>query len=550
MKSNLFFHGKYFVGFIVSFFILIVCGSNLYASGANETNETILDSSGILSIDAAIREAAARIDERIEGATKIALTNFNSPSNQFSEYVLDELSANLVDSGKLIVVDRKEIDLIYGEYDFQTSGEVSDSSMQEIGQMLGAQSIVSGSLTDIGGLYRFMIRVLNVQSAAVEVQYRTDIANDNRVMALLTGQTSSAHPSVGQTGNDTINSPQSQSGNGQNTSNSSGIAASSQANIETEVLESIPAVKQTSNETSISYERFTALRKLDPMSGGEMVFTPDSKAIIAYNRTGNQGYIKLWDVETGKAIRTIRESGGFSHIAISPDGKRFVTWKSLMGNIILLWDFATGAYRECRGHASGGFSEIVYSLAFSPDGNYFISGASDKTIKIWSADTGQEIRTLTGHTGDVLSVSYSPDGRQIVSCSRDKTIKFWDLSSGNVIRSISANCSKVSYCPDGRKIAAVEGNKIHIFDGQNGRELFTLTGHRDVIRAIAFSPDGNRLLSADQGSGSNIIVWNMSNGWEIGRLNSKDSSYGITSLVISANGKYFVTSGAIIWGEE
>jgi WD40 repeat protein len=286
------------------------------------------------------------------------------------------------------------------------------------------------------------------------------------------------------------------------------------------------------------------------MGGDEKVFTPDSKAILAYNRTGNQGYIKLWDVETGKAIRTIRESVGFSHIAISPDGKRFV---SVDGIIIRLWDFATGAYRECKGHARG-FAEMVNSLAFSPDGNYFISGTSDKTIKIWSADTGQEIRTLTGHTGtgsigSVLSVSYSPDGRQIVSCSNDKTIKFWDVSSGKVIRSISANCSKVSYCPDGRKIAAVEGNKIHIFDGQNGRELFTLTGHRAVIRAIAFSPDGSRLLSADQGSGSNIIVWNMSNGWEIGRLNSS-GSYGITSLVISANGKYFVTSGAIIWGEE
>jgi WD40 repeat protein len=212
----------------------------------------------------------------------------------------------------------------------------------------------------------------------------------------------------------------------------------------------------------------------------------------------------LWDVETGKAIRTIHESGIFSHIAISPDGKKFVT---VDGNIIYLWDFATGAYRECRGH-----TRIVNALAFSPDGNYFISGASDKTIKIWIVDTGQEIRTLTGHTGTgdigrVLSVSYSPDGRQIASCSNDKTIKFWDASNGNVIRTISANCSKVSYCPNGRKIVAVEGNKIHTFDSQNGRELFTLTGHRSSIRAISFSPDGNRLLSADQdSSGSNIIV--------------------------------------------
>jgi WD40 repeat protein len=550
MKSN--FHGKNLAGFIGFFFILAACGSNPPVSG---TNETIGDSGGILSLDAAIREAGTRIDGRIEEGTKIALLNFNSPSNQFSEYVLDELSANLVDSGKLVVVDRKEIDLIHSEYDFQTSGEVSDSSMQEIGQILGAQSIVSGSLIDIGGEYRLMVRVLNVQSAAVEVQYRTDIANDNRVKALLSRPDAANRPSAGLAGNNTVNSPQAQSNNNvQGTPNSSGSAISGQPNIESAGSASVPEVTQRGSGASVSYERFTELRKLDfmfPRNSGEIVFTPDSKAIVAYDRPGNQGYIKLWDVETGKAIRTIREAGAFSHIAISPDGRRFVTAASSgEGNRILLWDLATGAYRESRGHTSS-----VRSLAFSPDGNYFISGSSDKTIKIWSADTGQEVRTLTGHTGNVgsvLSVSYSPDGRQIVSCSDDRTIKIWDVANGSVIRTISANCSKVSYCPDGRKIAAVEGNKIHIFDGQTGRELFTLTGHTGIIRAISFSPDGIRLLSIDQGSGGNIIVWNMSNGWEVGRLNMWGNG-NTPFLVVSADGKYFATgrdgSGISIWGE-
>jgi hypothetical protein len=59
--------------------------------------------------------------------------------------------------------------------------------MQSIGRMLGAQSIVSGRLNRIGNVYRIVIRVLNVESAAVEAQYRTDIANDSRVKALLAG---------------------------------------------------------------------------------------------------------------------------------------------------------------------------------------------------------------------------------------------------------------------------------------------------------------------------------------------------------------------------
>lgn len=80
---------------------------------------------------------------------------------------------------------KKEIDLIRSEINFQFSGEVSDESAQEVGRMLGAQSIVSGSLTNIGSTYRINMKVLNVQSAAIVVQYRSDIAADSKVQALL-----------------------------------------------------------------------------------------------------------------------------------------------------------------------------------------------------------------------------------------------------------------------------------------------------------------------------------------------------------------------------
>jgi TolB-like protein len=131
------------------------------------------------------KEAAGRIEEQIKSGTKIAILNFNSSSDQFSIYVIDELTANFLDTRKLTIIDRKEIDLIRGELNFQLSGEVSDDSMQQLGKILGAQTIVSGSLMEIGDSYRIVIRALAVQTATVEVQYRTDIANDNRVRALL-----------------------------------------------------------------------------------------------------------------------------------------------------------------------------------------------------------------------------------------------------------------------------------------------------------------------------------------------------------------------------
>ena len=172
---------------VLGFAVAAVIGL-LLAGCASQPAATPDRVSGSITLDQAIAEAAVRIDERIPAGTRIALLNFSSPSDRFSLYVLDELSANLLDTRLLTVVDRREIDLIRTEIDFQYSGEVADDSMQALGRRLGAQSIVSGSLTEIGrNIYRVTIRVLNVESAAVEVQHRANIVGDTLVQALLEG---------------------------------------------------------------------------------------------------------------------------------------------------------------------------------------------------------------------------------------------------------------------------------------------------------------------------------------------------------------------------
>ena len=51
------------------------------------------------------------------------------------------------------------------------------------------------------------------------------------------------------------------------------------------------------------------------------------------------------------------------------------------------------------------------TVAFSPDGISLASGSDDQTIKLWSANTGECLRTLEGHTGRVMSLAFSPDGK-------------------------------------------------------------------------------------------------------------------------------------------
>lgn len=83
-------------------------------------------------------------------------------------------------------------------------------------------------------------------------------------------------------------------------------------------------------------------------------------------------------------------SDDVNSVAFSPDG-----WYALSGSndkTLKLWDIATG--REIR--TFKGHSKMVYSVAFSPDGRYALSGSWDSTLKLWDIATGREIRAFKG----------------------------------------------------------------------------------------------------------------------------------------------------------
>jgi len=130
---------------------------------------------------------------------------------------------------------------------------------------------------------------------------------------------------------------------------------------------------------------------------------------------------------------------GKVHVTFSPDGKYVLSGSS--DHTVKLWEIETGKeIRTFRGHTN-----YVDSVAFSPDGKKILSGSSDHTVKLWEAETRKEIREFGPTYGS--SVAFHPNGKQII----DSAI-LWDIDTGWKVRTFSGNAMRSGYAaftPDG-----------------------------------------------------------------------------------------------------
>jgi TolB-like protein len=140
--------------------------------------------SNALALDDALSNAADYLKGRLSAGSKVVVLNFSSKTPDLSQYIIEELTAYIVNDGVLTVVDRQNLEAIQKEMAFQMSGEVSDETAQAIGQKLGAQIIVSGSITALGAAYRLRVRAISVESAAIEGMYNVTVAQDSTIAAL------------------------------------------------------------------------------------------------------------------------------------------------------------------------------------------------------------------------------------------------------------------------------------------------------------------------------------------------------------------------------
>jgi WD40 repeat protein len=252
------------------------------------------------------------------------------------------------------------------------------------------------------------------------------------------------------------------------------------------------------------------------LSGHTMVvfsvaWHPDGRRVAAAGSDGRQHTIRVWDAATGQQAFEI--SAGPDHFSLPytavafrpPDGRYLVTGK---GGALQVWDARTG---KSAGTTLGTHDRFVRGVVFSPDGRRLASTSGNGNVKFWDAtrlpDSQDSHLTLPAQVPGPrpsVNAAFSPDGRRLVTGGARHTAKIWDVETGQELKTLEGHggdVHAVAFSPhdEGRWVASGgEDSTVKVWDSRSGELIHTFRGHTGMISSLAFSSDGRRLYSGSR----------------------------------------------------
>jgi WD40 repeat protein len=290
------------------------------------------------------------------------------------------------------------------------------------------------------------------------------------------------------------------------------------------------------NTTSATVER--TLEDTDMELGVKVesiAFSPDGQLLAS----SSKHKVTLWSLTTGSYRDIALDIHPWPRaLAFSPDNQLLAT--SSMDHKIELWDTAY-VDQHSGGHLTEKRIMRPQNIAFSPNGR-FVMSQSHKTLQLWDAFTGT-LRWSHGNEKEICDAHFSPDGKFVAFrsfISGDRTLGYTcAVECGTVERMLDSQMKHLScpvvYSEKAQLIAGCGvGNSIQIHNATTGSYKCTLEGHTDKIHAIAFSPNGQTLVSLAKDGTTRL--WAANNGTLKHVLEQLVTGIA-TRLVFSPNGE-------------
>jgi WD40 repeat protein len=203
-------------------------------------------------------------------------------------------------------------------------------------------------------------------------------------------------------------------------------------------------------------------------------------------------------------------------VAFSPDGTLLAAGggdPSRSGEL-MIWDVAS---RTLIRNLDNAHSDTVFGVEFSHDGQYLVSGAADKFVKIHQVADGKFVKAFEGHTNHVLGVTWRYNDKQIASAGADNAIKVWNVETGEQQRTVggySKQVTSIRYIGRGANFVSCGGDKtVRFHTADNGNNFRNFPGGIDYMYAAAASDDEKIVVAG--GQDGVLRVWNGANAQPI-----------------------------------
>jgi WD40 repeat protein len=233
-------------------------------------------------------------------------------------------------------------------------------------------------------------------------------------------------------------------------------------------------------------------------------------------------------------------------LSYSPDGRQLAA--AAADQDVKVWDAQSGQELFTLAKDGAGAGAIgPGAVAYSSDSGLIASVTAYQRVKIWDARTGKEIRVLSAHASWVNTLAFRPGGSHLAcACegtSENSTIKIWDAQTGQEVATLewpgAVKIACLVYSPDGQHlVAGSPAGVIRWWNAATGREEHTLRGHTGQVTRLAFAPNGQRLASASLDG--TVKLWDTAIGQEVMSLTRPGN---FTSIAFDAAGTHLAAVG-------